>query len=74
MKKEVDPAVLYNESEPVWVKNGDVVKLEHVSTGKSLHSHDIRPPVTDVEYQNEVRYVVFINSIIRNLLFLPVIC
>jgi dolichyl-phosphate-mannose-protein mannosyltransferase len=30
------------------------LKLRHVSTHKHLHSHDIRPPVSDVEFQNEV--------------------
>ncbi|KAJ7667071.1 glycosyltransferase family 39 protein [Mycena rosella] len=30
------------------------VKLEHISTEKRLHSHDVRPPVSDVEFQNEV--------------------
>ena len=30
------------------------VKLLHIATGKHLHSHDIRPPVSDVDFQNEV--------------------
>jgi dolichyl-phosphate-mannose-protein mannosyltransferase len=30
------------------------VKLRHITTSKHLHSHDIRPPVSDVEFQNEV--------------------
>lgn len=30
------------------------VKLRHISTDKALHSHDFRPPVSDVEFQNEV--------------------
>jgi dolichyl-phosphate-mannose-protein mannosyltransferase len=30
------------------------IKLLHISTGKHLHSHDIRPPVSDVDFQNEV--------------------
>lgn len=30
------------------------VKLNHISTEKHLHSHEIRPPVSDVEFQNEV--------------------
>lgn len=30
------------------------VKILHPSTGKYLHSHDLRPPVSDVEFQNEV--------------------
>lgn len=28
--------------------------LNHVSTNKKLHSHDIRAPITEVDYQNEV--------------------
>ena len=31
-----------------------VVVLHHVTTNKKLHSHDIRAPVTEVDYQNEV--------------------
>ncbi|KAJ6615547.1 glycosyltransferase family 39 protein [Mycena sp. CBHHK59/15] len=30
------------------------VKLQHISTDKHLHSHDVRPPVSDVDFQNEV--------------------
>ncbi|KAF4574353.1 hypothetical protein EYR36_005686 [Pleurotus pulmonarius] len=30
------------------------IKLNHISTEKHLHSHEIRPPVSDVEFQNEV--------------------
>ncbi|KIP12784.1 glycosyltransferase family 39 protein [Phlebiopsis gigantea 11061_1 CR5-6] len=30
------------------------VKLRHISTEKSLHSHDFRPPVSDVDFQQEV--------------------
>ncbi|KAJ7721344.1 glycosyltransferase family 39 protein [Mycena maculata] len=30
------------------------IKLQHISTQKHLHSHDVRPPVSDVEFQNEV--------------------
>lgn len=44
-------------SEIEWVNDGDVVRLEHFSTNKRLHAHDVRPPMTDVEYHNEVRYV-----------------
>jgi dolichyl-phosphate-mannose-protein mannosyltransferase len=44
-----------NPTEIEWVQNGDIVRVEHVSTNKRLHSHDVRPPMTDVEYHNEVR-------------------
>jgi dolichyl-phosphate-mannose-protein mannosyltransferase len=30
------------------------VRLEHVSTSKRLHSHEVRPPISDVDFQNEV--------------------
>lgn len=30
------------------------IKLRHIATAKHLHSHDIRPPVSDVDFQNEV--------------------
>ncbi|KZO93787.1 glycosyltransferase family 39 protein [Calocera viscosa TUFC12733] len=34
--------------------NGDMIRLEHIITSKKLHSHDIRPPVSEVDFQNEV--------------------
>lgn len=30
------------------------IRLHHPSSGKKLHSHDIRPPVSEVDFQNEV--------------------
>ncbi|GAA5998507.1 hypothetical protein JCM5350_006501 [Sporobolomyces pararoseus] len=39
---------------PTPVLDHAVVVLHHVSTAKKLHSHDIRAPVTEVDYQNEV--------------------
>ncbi|OUM70564.1 glycosyltransferase family 39 protein, partial [Piromyces sp. E2] len=36
------------------LKDGDTVRLEHVSTGRRLHSHDHRPPMSEEDYQNEV--------------------
>lgn len=30
------------------------VKLEHITTEKRLHSHDVRAPISDVDFQNEV--------------------
>ncbi|KAJ7196882.1 glycosyltransferase family 39 protein [Mycena haematopus] len=37
-----------------YITNKMRVKLEHISTFKRLHSHDVRPPVSDVDFQNEV--------------------
>ncbi|KAI0075395.1 glycosyltransferase family 39 protein [Panus rudis PR-1116 ss-1] len=36
------------------ISNGMRVKLRHIATEKCLHSHEIRPPVSDVDFQNEV--------------------
>ncbi|KAI7856270.1 Dolichyl-phosphate-mannose-protein mannosyltransferase-domain-containing protein [Circinella umbellata] len=37
-----------------YVKHGDVVRIVHPESNKRLHSHNHRPPVTDLEYHNEV--------------------
>lgn len=33
---------------------GTKIRLEHVVTEKRLHSHDVRPPISEVDFQNEV--------------------
>lgn len=53
--------MLYNETDtvdpvsspPVQIKDGAVMKLWHPTTQKRLHSHDVRPIVTEVDWQNE---------------------
>ncbi|KAJ4417187.1 Dolichyl-phosphate-mannose--protein mannosyltransferase 1 [Gnomoniopsis sp. IMI 355080] len=40
--------------EPVYIKDGDVLRLYHLATHRRLHSHDVRPPVTEADWQNEV--------------------
>ncbi|KAL8383568.1 hypothetical protein RB595_010660 [Gaeumannomyces hyphopodioides] len=37
-----------------YIKDGDVLRLYHTPTHRRLHSHDVRPPVTEAEWQNEV--------------------
>ncbi|KAF5386295.1 hypothetical protein D9757_008600 [Collybiopsis confluens] len=37
-----------------YITNGMRIKLYHISTEKHLHSHDFRPPVSEVDFQNEV--------------------
>ncbi|KAI8098487.1 Dolichyl-phosphate-mannose-protein mannosyltransferase-domain-containing protein [Halteromyces radiatus] len=37
-----------------YVKNGDIIRLKHNDSAKRLHSHNHRPPMTDVDYHNEV--------------------
>lgn len=40
--------------EPVPIKDGAVLRLYHVVTDRRLHSHDVRPPVSEADWQNEV--------------------
>lgn len=40
--------------EPAYIKDGDVLRLYHLPTHRRLHSHDVRPPVTEADWQNEV--------------------
>jgi dolichyl-phosphate-mannose-protein mannosyltransferase len=37
-----------------YITPGMRIKLQHVVSQKHLHSHDYRPPVSDVDFQNEV--------------------
>lgn len=37
-----------------YIKDGDIIKLYHITTHRRLHSHDVRPPVTEADWQNEV--------------------
>lgn len=37
-----------------FITNGQRLKFRHLTTEKNLHSHDFRPPVSEVEFQNEV--------------------
>lgn len=37
-----------------YIKNGDVIRLFHTPTFRRLHSHDVRPPISEQEWQNEV--------------------
>lgn len=49
-----------------WVRHGDIIRLDHVATmPRRLHSHDEKPPVTDLEYHKEVRYVALDGSPIQ---------
>ncbi|PKS12088.1 hypothetical protein jhhlp_001384, partial [Lomentospora prolificans] len=43
-----------NLPEPQHIQNGAVIRLYHTSTHRRLHSHDVRPPVTEADWQNEV--------------------
>ncbi|OAA74964.1 protein mannosyltransferase 1 [Akanthomyces lecanii RCEF 1005] len=43
-----------NLPEPQYIKDGTVLRLFHTPTFRRLHSHDVRPPVSEAEWQNEV--------------------
>ena len=43
-----------NYPELVYITSGSRIRLRHISTEKNLHSHDFRPPVSEVDFQNEV--------------------
>lgn len=40
--------------EPAYITDGSVLRLYHRSTNRRLHSHDVRPPITESDWQNEV--------------------
>lgn len=37
-----------------FIKDGDVLRLYHLSTHRRVHSHDVRAPVTEADWQQEV--------------------
>ncbi|KAM3432753.1 hypothetical protein MY4824_006388 [Beauveria thailandica] len=43
-----------NLPEPQYIKDGTVLRLFHIPTFRRLHSHDVRPPVSEHDWQNEV--------------------
>ncbi|KAL2150052.1 hypothetical protein VTH82DRAFT_7728 [Thermothelomyces myriococcoides] len=44
----------YQLPEPHYVQNGAIIRLNHLATKRRLHSHDVRPPITEADWQNEV--------------------
>ncbi|KAK3364435.1 glycosyltransferase family 39 protein [Lasiosphaeria hispida] len=43
-----------NLPELPYITNGAVLRLYHEPTHRRLHSHDVRPPITEADWQNEV--------------------
>ena len=39
---------------PEHIKDGAILRLYHRPTNRRLHSHDVRPPITEADWQNEV--------------------
>jgi len=37
-----------------YITDGSVIRLYHTPTFRRLHSHDVRPPISEQEWQNEV--------------------
>lgn len=52
--EEVKGVKAWDTSDPVPLVDGSIVRLYHVVTDRRLHSHDVRPPVSEAEWQNEV--------------------
>lgn len=44
----------FNLPEPPYIQDGSVLRLYHQPTHRRLHSHDVRPPITEADWQNEV--------------------
>ncbi|KAI9225614.1 MAG: glycosyltransferase family 39 protein [Piptocephalis tieghemiana] len=54
LQKRTKPSIPYNETEREWVRNGDIIRLEHVGTQKKLHSHNHKAPVSEQDHHKEV--------------------
>ena len=52
--EEVKGVKAWDTIDPVPLVDGSIVRLYHVVTDRRLHSHDVRPPVSEAEWQNEV--------------------
>lgn len=50
----INGSYAWSSLDPTWIRDGDTIKLYHESTNRRLHSHDVRPPVTEADWQNEV--------------------
>ncbi|KAK1810896.1 Dolichyl-phosphate-mannose--protein mannosyltransferase 1 [Friedmanniomyces endolithicus] len=44
----------WDHEKPEFIEDGSLVRLYHVITDRRLHSHDVRPPMTEADWQNEV--------------------
>ena len=44
----------WDSMDPQFIQDGAIIKLYHTITDRRLHSHDVRPPVSEAEWQNEV--------------------
>lgn len=44
----------WDNDKPVLIEDGAIIKLYHRTTHRRLHSHDVRAPVTEADWQQEV--------------------
>lgn len=44
----------WDTMEPTRIEDGMIIRLYHQATQRRLHSHDVRPPVSEEDWQNEV--------------------
>ena len=52
--EEIKGVKAWDDIEPVSIVDGSILRLYHVVTDRRLHSHDVRPPVSEADWQNEV--------------------
>ena len=52
--EEIKGIKAWDAGEPTPVTDGQILRLYHVITDRRLHSHDVRPPVSEADWQNEV--------------------
>lgn len=50
----VNGSLAWDNLDPTWITDGTILRLFHVVTSRRLHSHDVRPPVSEADWQNEV--------------------
>lgn len=52
--EEIKGAFAWDKIDPEYIVDGSILRLYHVITDRRLHSHDVRAPVTEADWQNEV--------------------
>jgi dolichyl-phosphate-mannose-protein mannosyltransferase len=51
---EDEPAFDWENNPVQYIYSGMKIKLEHITTYKHLHSHDVRPPISEQDFMDEV--------------------
>ncbi|KAK4995838.1 Dolichyl-phosphate-mannose--protein mannosyltransferase 1 [Elasticomyces elasticus] len=52
--EEIKGPMAWDQVEPSMLVDGSIIRLYHLTSDRRLHSHDVRGPVTEVDWQNEV--------------------